>query len=186
VAKATSNSVTTHDDRVYEADAVVLAPGVWATETLMTIAPALKRVRPAKGHLAQVELERPLGPNLRTPNFYLARRRADTVLGSTMQWDKFDRRVDKTCIAALHRAAEQLLPGEVRLSGQAWAGIRPMSPDGWPMIGPTGDGLLVAAGHSRNGWLLAPLTAEIMTAHVFGTEISAAWAALSPERFGAP
>jgi glycine oxidase len=43
--------------------------------------------------------------------------------------------------------------------------------------------LLVAAGHSRNGWLLAPITAEIITAYVFGAEIPTEWAALSPARF---
>jgi glycine oxidase len=60
-----------------------------------------------------------------------------------------------------------------------------MSPDGWPLIGPSGD-VLVAAGHSRNGWLLAPITAEIITAYVFGAEIPPEWAALSPQRFETP
>jgi glycine/D-amino acid oxidase-like deaminating enzyme len=45
------------------------------------------------------------------------------------------------------------------------------------------NGILVAAGHSRNGWVLAPITAEIITAYVFGAELSPAWAALSPQRF---
>ena len=58
-----------------------------------------------------------------------------------------------------------------------------MSPDSWPMIGPSGD-VLIAAGHSRNGWLLAPITAEIITAYVMGADIPAEWAALSPDRFG--
>jgi glycine oxidase len=58
-----------------------------------------------------------------------------------------------------------------------------MSPDGWPLIGASGEGLLVAAGHSRNGWLLAPVTAEIITAYVFGANIAPPWAALSPQRF---
>ena len=68
-------------------------------------------------------------------------------------------------------------------TGMIEIGIRPMSPDGWPMIGPTGEGVLVAAGHSRDGWLMAPITAEIITAYVFGAEIQPDWAALSPERF---
>lgn len=184
VAVVSANVVTTHDDRTYEADAVVLAPGVWATEKMMAAAPALKLVRPAKGHIATVALEHALGPNLHGPGFYLAQRRTDVVLGSTMQWDRFDRRVEQDRVAELHAAVERLLPGETILQERAWAGIRPMSPDGWPIVGPSGEGLFVAAGHSRNGWLLAPLTAEIITAYVFGAEISAGWAALSPERFG--
>ncbi len=183
VAEVTPTSVTTHEGRVFEADAVVLAPGAWATDKIMKVAPGLKHIRPGKGMLAEIELERSLGPNLRAGNFYIARRREETVLGATLEFDRFDRRVDRAKIAELHAAAERLLPGEVKLTDRAWAGIRPMSPDGWPLIGPTGDGVLLAAGHSRDGWLMAPITAEIITAYVFGNEIQPEWAALSPERF---
>lgn len=183
VAEVTPTTVTTHDGRVFEADAVVLAPGAWATDAIIAAAPGLKYVRPGKGMLAEVDIERPLGPNLRASGFYLAGRREDTVLGATLEFDRFDRKVDRNKLAELHAAAERLLPGEVKLAERAWAGIRPMSPDGWPMIGPTGDGILLAAGHSRDGWLMAPITAEIITAYVFGNEIQPEWAALSPERF---
>lgn len=185
VAGVSANTVITHDDRSYEADAVLLAPGVWAAQRLMKAAPALARIRPAKGHIAQVNLEHALGPTLRTPDFYLVQRRSDVVIGSTMEWDRYDRKVDREKVAALLAAAEAALPGEVRAGERAWAGVRPMSPDGWPMIGPSGEGIYVAAGHSRNGWLLAPITAEIITAHVFGAEIPPEWAALSPQRFEA-
>jgi len=185
-SELTATTVTTHEGKVFEADAVVLAPGAWATEKLMAIAPALKQVRAGKGMLAAVELERRLGPNLRAGDFYLAQRREDAVLGATLEFDRFDRKVDRAKIAELHAAAERLLPDEVKLTERAWAGIRPMSPDGWPMIGPTGQGILLAAGHSRDGWLMAPITAEIITAYVFGNEIPANWAALSPERFETP
>ncbi len=183
VASVTPTNVTTHEGKVFEADAIVLAPGAWATNPLMEAAPALKHIRPGKGMVAAIEMEPRLGPNLRAGDFYLAQRREDAVIGATLEFDRFDRKVDRAKLAELHAAAEKLLPGEVRLTEQAWAGIRPMSPDGWPMIGPTGEGVLVAGGHSRDGWLMAPITAEIITAYVFGAEISPRWAALSPERF---
>ncbi|MGH6952149.1 MAG: NAD(P)/FAD-dependent oxidoreductase, partial [Vitreimonas sp.] len=183
VANVTATSVLTHEGRVYDADAIVLAPGAWATDKLMNAAPALKHVRPAKGHMVQVELERPLAPNLRSGHHYIVQRREDVVLGSTLEFDRYDRAVDPARTAELVAAAETLLPGEVKQGEKAWAGIRPMSPDGWPIIGPSGEGLFVAAGHSRNGWLLAPITAEIITAHVFGAEIAPEWAALSADRF---
>jgi glycine oxidase len=183
VANVTASSVLTHDGRVYEADAVVLAPGAWATDKLMNAAPALKHVRPAKGHMVQVALQRPLAPNLRAGHLYLAQRRQDVVLGATMEFDRYDRSVDPARTGELVAAAEALLPGEVKPGEKAWAGVRPMSPDGWPMIGPSGDGVFVAAGHSRNGWLLAPITAEIISAYVLGAEIAPEWAALSPQRF---
>ncbi len=182
-SEVTATRVTTHQLKVFEADAVVLAPGAWATEKLVGTAPALKQVRAGKGIVAAVDLEKRLGPNLRAGDFYLAQRRDDVVLGATLEFDRFDRKVDRAKVAELHAAAERLLPGEVKLTEKAWAGIRPMSPDGWPMIGPSGAGVLLAAGHSRDGWLMAPITAEIITAYVFGNEIPARWAALSPERF---
>lgn len=183
IAEVTATSATTHDGKVLEADAIVLAPGVWATERLMKAAPALKHIRAGKGMLATVEIEASLRPNLRAGDFYLAQRRNDAVLGATLEYDRFDRKVDRDKLAELRLAAERLLPGELKLTELAWAGIRPMSPDGWPMIGPNGEGVLLAAGHSRDGWLMAPITAEIITAYVFGTEIPPEWAALSPERF---
>jgi glycine oxidase len=182
VATVTAIAAKTHHDKVYEADVVLLTPGVWATDKLMAAAPALKRIRPAKGHLVPVRLEGPLAPNVHAPGFYLSTRREDVVLGATMEFDRFDRAVEETQVASLLAAAEAALPGEVSAAGRAWAGIRPMSPDGWPMIGPSGE-VLIAAGHSRNGWLLAPITAEIITGYVFGAEIAPAWAALSPDRF---
>lgn len=182
VANVTAIAAMTHDDKVYEADVVLLTPGAWATEKLMTAAPALKRIRPAKGHLVPVRLEAPLAPNVHALGFYLSTRREDVVLGATMEFDRFDRAVEEPQVASLLAAAEAALPGEVSAAGRAWAGIRPMSPDGWPMLGPSGE-VLIAAGHSRNGWLLAPITAEIITAYVFGAEIAPQWAALSPERF---
>jgi glycine oxidase len=177
-----ANEVRTFEGGVHKADVVVLAPGAWATDALKDAAPALKRVRAGKGHLVPVSLPGPLAPNFRAPGFYIAQRREDVVLGATLEMDRTDRRVEQERVQELLDAASTLLPGEVAQAGQPWAGIRPMSPDGWPMIGPSGD-VLVAAGHSRNGWLLAPITAEIITAYVFGANIPPDWAALSPARF---
>jgi glycine oxidase len=184
VESVTATSAKTHGGFEYEADLIVLAPGVWATDKLISAAPALKYIRPAKGQLVAVELERPLGATVRGGDFYIAQRREDVVLGATMEFDRFDRVVDAARTVDLLAAAERALPGDVKPAGRAWAGVRPMSPDGWPMIGPTGEGVLIATGHSRNGWLLAPITAEIISAYVFGEEIAPEWAALAPSRFG--
>jgi glycine oxidase len=183
VASATARSVTTHEGQTWEADIVVLAPGAWATDKLIDAAPALRHVTAARGHIVEVKLQRPLASNLHGPGFYLAQRREDVVLGSTMEPGQYQRRVDQSQVEALLAAVNATLPGDVAPAGRAWCGIRPMSPDGWPMVGPTGEGLFVAAGHSRNGWLMAPVTAEIISAYVLGGEIPDRWAALSPQRF---
>jgi glycine oxidase len=182
VARVTPASAHTFTGEDYEADHVLLAPGVWATDALMDAAPVLKRVRPAKGHLVSVTLPKKLRHTVHTPGFYLARRNEDTVLGANLQFDVYERHVEPAQVQALLAAAEAVVPGAVKPAGRAWTGIRPMSPDGWPMVG-SSNGVLVAAGHSRNGWLLAPITAEIITAIVFGAPLPPAWAALAPQRF---
>ncbi len=183
VAQAHANQVKTHAGTIYEADQVVLAPGVWGADVFAAAAPALERVRAGKGCLVPVQFEQPVGPNIRSRDFYIAQRYGEAVLGSTLDFDRTDRRVEPAQVETLLAAAEAALPGEVRPAGKPWTGIRPMSPDGWPLIGRSGE-VLIAAGHSRNGWLLAPITAEIITAYVMGSVIPPEWAALSPDRFG--
>lgn len=181
VASGSANSVRTFTGETYEADQVLLAPGAWANDSLLASAPALKRLRAGKGHLVALALPKPLKANLHANGVYITRRRDDVVVGSDLQLDRFERRAEKDAVERLTAAAQAVLPG-VQPAGRAWAGIRPMSPDGWPMIGKA-NGMLVAAGHSRNGWLLAPITAEVVTAYVFGASIPPMWAALSPQRF---
>lgn len=181
----TASSAKTYEGAVFEADAVVIAAGYFGGEKLAEYAPALRLVAPGKGHLAPIALEQGLGPNLRAPGFYITQRREDVVLGATLEMGRSDRRVEQARVDELFAVAEALAPDEIRPAGRAWAGIRPMSPDGWPLVGRSGD-VLIAAGHSRNGWLLAPITAEIITAYVFGAEIPPGWAALSPDRFENP
>ena len=85
--------------------------GAWANDGMLKAAPALKQVRAGKGIVGAVEFEMPLRPNLRTGDFYLAQRREDAVIGSTLEFDKFDRKVDRAKLAALHAAAEWVRAG---------------------------------------------------------------------------
>jgi glycine oxidase len=59
------------------------------------------------------------------------------------------------------RAALDAVPAIADLAlAETWAGLRPGSPDGLPFLGETEiAGYHVAAGHYRNGILLAPVTA---------------------------
>lgn len=182
-SKVTANLVETHEQGMCEADVVVLAPGVWASDELKRAAPALRHIRAGRGQLAPLKMKHWLAPNLHAPGFYIAQRRMDAVLGATLELDQWERVPSVEKAQALADTATALLASEIEVAGKGWAGVRPMSPDGWPMIGRSGD-VLIAAGHSRNGWLLAPVTAEIITAYVMGAGIAPEWAALSPDRFG--
>lgn len=106
------------------------------------------------------------------------------VVGATSERVGFDRRVTADGVAGLLQEAARLVPAlaDATFRG-AWAGLRPESPDGLPLVGPVPavDGLLLAAGHYRNGVLLSPITGQIVADGIQGK----GWAepAFLPERW---
>ena len=67
---------------------------------------------------------------------------------------------------------------------EAWTGLRPGSPDDLPILGPgTMPGTYVATGHFRNGILLAPITAVLMSELIQGKSPRIDIGAFSPARF---
>jgi sarcosine oxidase subunit beta len=82
------------------------------------------------------------------------------------------------------RQATRWMPGlgEARILG-AWWGIRPMSPDGLPLIGPVREGLHVATGHGPYGVILAAGTGELLASLVLGDEPFADPKPFDPLRF---
>jgi glycine oxidase len=70
---------------------------------------------------------------------------------------------------------------------ETWSGLRPGTPDDLPIIGPTDKaGLLIATGHYRNGILLAPITAKLVSAFLSGEHLPLDWSRYSPMRFAEP
>ena len=89
-------------------------------------------------------------------------------------------------VARLLDAAKRLAPA---LAGSrfrtAWAGLRPATPDGLPAVGPAPgcEGLWLAAGHHRNGVLLAPVTGELVADLVLGKAPALDAVSVSPGRW---
>src|SRR5204862_188306 len=76
-----------------------------------------------------------------------------------------DWRVADEGLAQIFRGAVRLLPALLNHAvHRMWAGLRPVTGDGRPIVGPDPDveRLWYAAGHGRNGILLAALTGEII------------------------
>ena len=73
---------------------------------------------------------------------------------------------------------------DVRVA-QTWAGLRPGTPDGWPVLGPGGlPGLFHAAGLFRNGILLGPLVGEAVARLALGRPPGIDLAPFALGRFG--
>jgi D-amino-acid dehydrogenase len=70
---------------------------------------------------------------------------------------------------------------------EVWAGLRPCTPDGLPVIGrpPGVEGLVLATGHAMKGLALAPITARLVAELVTGESPSHDLAPVRPDRFRA-
>jgi glycine/D-amino acid oxidase-like deaminating enzyme len=87
------------------------------------------------------------------------------LLGSTREFVGFDRHTTLDGIKAVADHICRLMPrlGRVNLV-RAFAGLRPRTPDGMPILGPVQSlpGLIMAAGHEGDGIALAPITGQII------------------------
>ena len=96
---------------------------------------------------------------------YLVPRRDGRVLvGATMENVGFDAQTSIAAAKQLFANAARLIPDleEDSIEDQ-WAGLRPQTPDGLPVLSRgEAEGFYVATGHFRNGILLAPITAKLM------------------------
>lgn len=124
---------------------------------------------------------------VRTPEVYIVPRSdGRLLLGATVEDVGFDKRVDSDVVQRFYRAASELVPeiANTRIH-DAWAGLRPGSPDGLPILGATSlKGYYVATGHYRDGIMLAPITAHLMTQVLTGKQPEFDLQPFSPIRFG--
>ena len=168
----------------YAAAAVVNCCGAWAGE----VGPLRFPTRPVKGQmLCVVTAQHGLVNHVvRAPEVYVVPRSdGRIVIGSTLEDAGFDKRVDPDTIQRLHQAAASLIPelGEARML-ETWAGLRPGTPDALPLLGATEvENYFVAAGHYRDGILLAPVTALVMSQVVRGAKPDFDLSAFSSARF---
>jgi glycine oxidase len=176
--------VTTTDGSTVSAGAVVLAAGPWSGE--LEGAGATPPVRPVKGQILRLRGPRPCERLIRTPRCYLVPRDDDRlVVGATVEERGFDTTVTGDGVFRLLEAAREVVPdvGELELE-EARAGLRPATPDNAPVVGPgEPEGVVWATGHWRNGILLAPITADAVTALVLGEEPPVDLAPFALERF---
>jgi glycine oxidase len=169
-----------------EAGVVVDAAGAWAgfDEGLPFPVP----VEPVRGQIVELHLGAEDPPTvLHSEGAYLVPQGGGRVLvGSTIERAGYRKEVTAGALGELIREAARLLPAvEAARFVTAWAGLRPGTPDGLPMLGSCGiDGLYFATGHYRNGVLLAPVTALLVADRIMGRG-SASLDAFAPERFAA-
>lgn len=121
---------------------------------------------------------------LRAGVIYMVPRGDLLVIGATMEPGRTEGMPDTDDIGTLLADASRIVPS---LAGaritSTWAGVRPGTPDFAPFLGRTRQpNMFVAAGHYRNGILLAPVTARILADQMLGSDAGELAAAFRPDR----
>ena len=171
------------------AEIVVLAAGAWSREIGGIPAGHQPPVRPIKGQMLAVQMD-PAAPILRhviwLPRGYLVPRNdGRLVIGATVEERGFDPSITAGGMLALIEGAWRAVPTIEELPiAETWVGFRPGSRDDAPMLGPSGvDGLVVATGHHRNGILLTPVSAAVMSAYIISGKLPDTALPFAPQRF---
>ena len=175
------------DGERIDSDVVLLAAGAWTGELIASFGGRLP-VEPKRGQmLALVHVPPVLNHCIHADDVYLVPRPSgELLIGATVERVGFQRAVTAQGLAALLRAALALAPvlGTLPIS-RTWYGFRPWVPDSLPVLGPWpgAEGLFVATAHFRNGIMLAPITARLMTDWITGGRPEMDVEDFLPERF---
>jgi glycine oxidase len=147
-----------------EADAVVVAAGAW-TPQVKGADVAEGVVFPVRGQM--LEVQGPAGAFRSVvfshKGYVVPRQDGRIVAGSTMERVGFDKAVTPHGLARIGGLFSSLLPtlADAPVIG-SWAGLRPGTIDGLPLLGRQRSGVWIASGHYRNGVLLAAQTAALV------------------------
>lgn len=160
-----------HDRGRIGAGAVVLAAGSWSPLVEGSGLPP-GAVRPVRGQIALLDTRPPLLSRVVFGDRGYVVPRADgrVLCGSTMEEVGYERAVTAAGLRGVLDLAIELAPALARAPVlETWCNFRPASPDGAPVLGPASlPGLFYATGHTRNGILLCPVTADAVAAAVLG------------------
>lgn len=172
-------------DRI-SAGSVIVATGARAAAPGLAMPP----VAPAKGEAAAFDMSaRPFRMVVRAPSAYLCPKAGGRlVIGASEYRGRADETVDPGAVETL-RANGAAAVSAIRNFPEfdRWAGLRPATPDGAPILGMRAEGpanLAYALGHYRNGILLAPGSAALLAPVLLGEAPADSLAAFSPDRFG--
>jgi len=167
------------------ADVTVVAAGSW-TSLLAGLPIDRGAVVPARGQLVEVDLTAVRLSRLAFGRgvYLIPRSDGHLLIGSTLEFVGYRKAVTAGGLHHLLGAAMRLLP---ELEGAevtgSWSNFRPYTKDRLPLLGSAGvEGLVVASGHHRNGILLAPVTARIVSALVLRERPPLPLAAFDPKR----
>lgn len=173
------------DGRREAFDTLVLATGPGVRHG--AIAPETQVLAPIKGQILRLPQQNAGdAPVVRGEGVYFAPGAA-LAIGATMEHGRDDLAPDRAATQALRSAAAALRPDLDLDRAEVEVGVRVTTPDGLPLVGwSRTPGVMLAVGARRNGWLFAPLVAEMVAAYLTGDNLGQDAAAMDARRFEKP
>ncbi len=163
-------SVLTDMESRFTSDHVVVAAGAW-TPIITGLDQSLASVQPVRGQMMAFESTALRRVVYGAGGYLIPRSNGIVVAGGTTEHAGFDVGTTAAGLESIRSRALRLCPALSNAPIQStWSGLRPMTPDSRPIIGPdpSQPRVVYACGHSRNGILLAPLTAQVVADLVLG------------------
>lgn len=167
IVKAYTDKAGSGKNQVLQAGAFVLTAGAW-TQQLLGCLKVESGVAPVKGQMLQYRLAEPLIDSmvLHKEKYLIPRRDGHLLVGSTLEYTDFDKSLTEEGREILQDAAVGMLPDLARHEPvRQWSGLRPGRAGGLPVIGlvEPHENLFVNAGQFRNGLVLAPASARLLS-----------------------
>ena len=148
------------------------------------LAPELAVLSPIKGHILRALAPWAAGVTVRGRGVYVAPGDGVVAVGATMEAGVADAAVDPLKAEPLRAAGARLFQRIAEAPFEIFAGVRAATPDGLPLVGFGSEpGVVLAAGARRNGWLLAPLVAQVVVACATGSDSGPYAHSFDPTRF---
>ena len=179
-------AVRTEAGDTIDAGHVVLAAGSWTGRIARRLGAEVP-TRPMRGQMVAYRSNAVRHMIWGADGYLVPKSGGFLFAGATVEDAGFRTRTTGRGLAGLRRMARSIVPalryGEV---ASAWAGLRPGSPDGLPVIGrlPGWENVYVATGHFRNGILLGPITGKLVAQLVTTGRTEVPLAPFRAARFG--
>lgn len=179
--------VRSADQRLFYGDHLVVCSGAWAQELEQTFEMNIP-VYPIRGQICAYEASNHSVNHMvfSSQGYLVGKENGTLVCGASEDIAGFDTTVTAKGIDRLKRWNQRVFPHLSEVEPfHRWAGLRPSTQDGFPLIGPLSESrhVTIAVGHYRNGILLSPVTAMHVANGIDGIQDEGSIEAFSPERF---
>jgi D-amino-acid dehydrogenase len=178
------------DREVLTADRYVLAAGCFSRQLLQPLGLDIP-VYPVKGYSLTIPLrDEALAPQStvldETYKIALTRLGDRIRVGGMAELAGYDLRLNPRRRATLEKVTSELFPGGDMAQAQFWTGLRPMTPDGTPLVGATPlNNLHLNTGHGTLGWTMACGSAQLLADQILGRQPAIRTEGFDMGRYGA-